>query len=294
MKVVRSAVIGYCFGVSNSIDKAGECVAKANMMGLPCYSIGAIIHNKDVVSRFEGLGMRIIKDPSAERPGVAIIRAHGIPDSLRRQYEDSGFVLIDSTCPIVAKGATTLRKAALNGKKCIIIGVKGHAETIGLQGVEVSPGNGVKSFLISGMQDAEELVKSGIYAEDDEIVVVVQTTFAEKDFLAIREYLGNHFNNIRFSNAPCGATIARNKAVTQLAEQTGAVVVIGGKSSENTKGLAKRVSDMGKPVFFVENEKDLDEKMLSEISSYGSVGICSGSSTPTSIVRAIEEILERL
>ncbi len=294
MKVIRSSVIGYCFGVSNSIDKAEECIVKAKEQGVPCYSIGAIIHNKDVVNRFESLGMSIIKSPEDVEPGLAIIRAHGIPDAMKRQYADAGFTLIDSTCPIVAKGAATLRKAASNGKKTMIIGVKGHAETIGLQGVEISAGVGVDSVLISCMEDARAVVQSGVLGREDEIVVVVQTTFLEKSFQEMRDYLSENFTNIRFSNAPCGATGARHKAVTQLAEQTDAVVVIGGKASENTKGLAKKVQELGKPVFFIENEKDLDEETLRAISAYSCVGLASGSSTPTTIVRAVEEILERL
>ena len=294
MKVVRSSVIGYCFGVANSIEKAEEGIRKASELGLPCYSIGAIIHNKDVVSRFERQGMTATRDCRSVAPGVAVIRAHGIPDSLRREYLEAGFTLVDSTCPIVAKGAATLRKAASSGSRTVIIGVQGHAETVGLQGVEDPQGKAVDSRLVTCMADAENLVSSHVFGQNDPIVVVVQTTFSEKEFLAIRKYLKGYFTKIRFSNSPCGATIARNKAVLQLAQQTDAVIVIGGKESENTKGLARKVAETGKPVFSIENEKDLDEALLKTLSGFSSVGICSGSSTPTSIVRAVEEILEEI
>ena len=294
MKTVRSSVIGYCFGVANSIEKAEEAIRKAGEMGLPCYSIGEIIHNKDVVNRFEKMGMTATRDCDSVKPGVAVIRAHGIPDRLRRRYADAGFMLIDSTCPIVAKGAVTLRKAASTGCRTIIIGVRGHAETVGLQGVEDADGNAVESRLVTCMEDAQNLVDSGVFDTSDQIVVVVQTTFSEKEFLAIRKYLKGVFPKIRFSNSPCGATIARNKAVLQLAAQTDAVIVIGGKASENTRGLARKVAETGKPVFSIENEKDLDGELLRTLSGFSSVGICSGSSTPTSIIRAVEEILEDL
>ena len=294
MKVVRSSVIGYCFGVANSIDKAGEGIRKAAQLGVPCYSIGPIIHNKDVVRGFEKQGMVATRDCKSVAPGVAVIRAHGIPDSLRREYLDAGFTLVDSTCPIVAKGAATLRKAAASGIGTVIIGVQGHAETVGLQGVEDLQGKPVSSRLVTCMADAEALVASHVFPENDPIVVVVQTTFSEKEFLAIRKYLKGCFPKIRFSNSPCGATIARNKAALLLAQQTDAVIVIGGKESENTKGLARKVAETGKPVFSIENEKDLDEELLKTLSGFSSVGICSGSSTPTAIIRAVEEILEEI
>ncbi len=144
------------------------------------------------------------------------------------------------------------------------------------------------------MEDARELCASRRLKEDSDIVVVVQTTFPEKEFQAIRRYLKTCFSKIRFSNSPCGATETRGKAALELASQTDAVIVIGGKNSENTRGLARRVAETGKPVYSIENDKDLDERLLEELSAYSSVGICSGSSTPTSTIRAVEEILERL
>ena len=294
MKVIRSKVIGYCFGVANTIEKAGLCIEKAREENVPCYSIGQIIHNKDVVRRFTDLGMQVTEQPDGYEPGVALIRAHGIPDSLRRKYLQQGFSLMDSTCPIVDRGASALRKAAQNGKKTIIIGVKGHAETIGLQGVEQSEGVPVPSHLICCMGDAQQLVASGALSQNDEIVVVVQTTFPEREFSAIRRYLKNHFRNIHFSTSPCGATSSRIKAAQELSSQCDATLVIGGRNSENTKGLARSLEVTGKPVFCIENERDLDGDLLSKLTGFRVLGICSGSSTPTSVIRAVEEILEKL
>ena len=294
MKVIRSKVIGYCFGVSNTIEKAGLCIEKAQKENVPCYSIGQIIHNKDVVRHFTDSGMQVTEQPEGFKPGIALIRAHGIPDSLRRQYSENGFYLIDSTCPIVAKGASALRKAAQTGKKTIIIGVKGHAETIGLQGVEYPEGTVVPSRLVCSLDDAQALVSSGKFSETEEIVVVVQTTFPEKEFLAIRRYLKTCFRNIRFSTTPCGATSSRIKAARDLAAQCDAILVIGGRNSENTKGLARALCDTGKPVFFIENENDLDGDILARLSGFNVLGLCSGSSTPTVVIRAVEEILEKL
>lgn len=292
MKVIRSKVIGYCFGVSNTIEKAQQCIELSKTMGKPCYSIGSIIHNKDVVKRFQDLGMVTTTKAEGFEPGVALIRAHGIPDSLRRSYLDAGFTLVDSTCPIVAKGALTLRNAALKGIRTIIIGVKGHAETQGLLGVETEPGKRVDSILLCSTDDARALISSSALSEDEKTVVVVQTTFPDSEFQKIREVLKLHFKDIRFSNAPCGATAKRQKAAQELASECDAIVVIGGRESENTKVLAKVVSQFNKPVFCIENADDITSAMKKSLSSLSTVGICSGSSTPTSSIRKVEEILE--
>ena len=292
MKVIRSKVIGYCFGVANTIEKAQQCIEISKAMNKPCYSIGSIIHNKDVVKRFQDLGMVTTESAENWEPGVALIRAHGIPDSLRRSYVDAGFTLVDSTCPIVAKGAITLRNAASKGIRTIIIGVKGHAETEGLLGVETEEGKSVNSVLLCSTEDAKALVGSDAISLEAQIVVVVQTTFPDSEFRKIREILKNHFKAIRFSNEPCGATAKRQKAAMELAAECDAVFVIGGKESENTKVLADVVRQTGKPVFCIENAEDIGLNLKKEIHSFSVVGICSGSSTPSSTIRKVEEILE--
>ena len=295
MKVIRSKVIGYCFGVANTIEKAEQCIELSRQRNLPCYSIGYIIHNKDVVSRFEKLGMVTTNNPDGKKAGIALVRAHGISDALRRSYLDAGFTLVDSTCPIVAKGAATLRKVASKGTKTIIIGIEGHAETVGLQGVEDSFGKIIKSELLCSASDAKAFAESGLIGKDQPIVVVVQTTFPEDEFCKIRTILKEAFSDIRFSNSPCGATAKRQKAAIELAKECDAVVVIGGKNSENTKVLAKVVAEKcNQPVFCIENADDLDPKTQKELSGFSTVGICSGSSTPISTIREVEQILEQL
>lgn len=295
MKVIRSKVIGYCFGVANTIDKAEQSIEFSREKNIPCYSIGSIIHNKDVVKHFEDLGMVTTSSPLGKEPGVALVRAHGIPDALRREYEDAGFSLVDSTCPIVAKGADTLRNAASKGFRTIIIGVSGHAETVGLQGVETEKGKVVPSILLCSVRDAVDLVASGIIDPDEKIVVVVQTTFPESGFQQIREVLKGAFRKIRFSNKPCGATAKRQKAAIEMAGECDAVIVIGGRDSENTWNLARVVEKQtGKPVFCIENSDDLNGNLIKRLSGFPTVGICSGSSTPTATIKKVEELLERL
>ena len=295
MKVIRSKVIGYCFGVANTIEKAERCIELSRERNLPCYSIGSIIHNKDVVKRFENLGMVTTAGPQGREPGIALVRAHGIPDALRKEYEEAGFFLVDSTCPIVAKGAETIRNAASKGIRTIVIGVKGHAETVGLLGVETQDGKVIPSVLLCSTRDAFDLVASGTVREDEEIVVVVQTTFPDSGFQQIRKILKDAFRRIRFSNRPCGATIKRQKAAIEMAESCDAVMVIGGRDSENTWNLARVVEKQtGKPVFCIENSDDLNGDLIKRLSGFPTVGICSGSSTPTATIKKVEELLERL
>ena len=83
MKVVRSKVIGYCFGVSNTIEKATECISMAREENLPCYSIGSLIHNKDVVEDSSLIPHRMANDNIA----------YSMADAIYNLWEERGFTL---------------------------------------------------------------------------------------------------------------------------------------------------------------------------------------------------------
>lgn len=294
MKVVRGNVLGFCFGVSNTVNLALECLRVAERKGLPCYSIGNLIHNKDVVDYFNGKGLCVVKDPKDAPAGVALIRAHGIPDAQKRAFRDAGYELLDSTCPTVLKGANAIRTAAYHGKGIIVLGFAGHAETIGLQGVEVEDGILAKTHLITSVDDARRFVQSNALNDDDSVFVVTQTTFPRDEYENIASILKARFKDIGFGNVPCPACKRRMDDAVATAQRCGAAVVVGGVDSANTKNLAKEVQKAGRPVFFVENAAGLDEDMASRIAQYESVALLSGSSTPMWVIEEVEAKLKEI
>ena len=69
-----------------------------------------------------------------------------------------------------------------------------------------------------------------------------------------------------------------------------AVVVVGGRASNNTRHLVEAVQAIGKPVQWVEQASDLD---LAPLRGLNVVGLLAGASTPTWTVDEVVEILER-
>lgn len=74
--VAKSA--GFCFGVSRSVEMAQKLLESGS-----AYSLGQLIHNDDVVRRFEGRGLKVINSPD-ELPAGA--EGH---DTLARCVEGS-------------------------------------------------------------------------------------------------------------------------------------------------------------------------------------------------------------
>lgn len=294
MKVVRGEILGFCFGVSNTMNKALECLRISQEKGIPCYSIGELIHNRDLVEFFEDKGLSVIESPSDGPKGVALVRAHGLPDSCKRAFRECGFELLDSTCPTVLKGVNAIRDAAAKGKVIVVLGFADHAETLGLQGVEDCDGNVIATSLLSCVDDAVEFVESGGTDFSRPVFVVTQTTFPRDVYERIAAILKGRFKDIGFGNVPCPACRRRMDDAVATAAKCDAAVVVGGAGSANSRNLANEVGKTGRPVFFIENASSLEGDVACRMAQFESVALLSGSSTPMWVIEEVEKRLKEL
>ncbi len=293
MKVIRGSIIGFCFGVSNTVNTAMKCLNEAKEKNLPCYSIGALIHNKDVVDDFRKKGLIVIKEPQdAHAKGLALIRAHGITDKLRKDFNDSGFSLVDSTCPIVLKGINALRQASKTRRKLVVLGLKNHAETTALSGLEDENGKSLEISLLSTMEEAENFSENE--NPNTSIFIVTQTTFPQDLYEQVMAILRAHFKDISLGNSLCPACHKRIEDAIATASKCDCAIVVGCVESANTKNLASEVQKKGKPVFLVENAKSLDDVSLEKIACFDTVAILSGASTPMWVIDEVEKRVQEL
>ena len=289
MEIVRSSVLGFCYGVKRTIEKANSCLKAGKKENLPAYSIGALIHNADITSWFEKEGLKVIKKPEDATPGIALIRAHGIPDSLREDFTKAGYKLIDSTCQNILSTKKKIREYHKAGRKIIVLGVKNHAETLCLLGTKAEDNTDIECTFVSDKDNFKESV--ALMNPEEPVLVVTQTTFPKDLYFQAVAVFRLHFKDIVIGNKPCHACVMRQAVALNLADECDAVLVVGGKNSENTNNLADIIRQAGKPVWLIENERDMDSNFVEELRKFDKVGICSGTSTPTDI---IEEVIAKL
>ena len=289
MEIVRSSVLGFCYGVKSTIEKANSCLKAGKKENLPAYSIGALIHNADITNYFEREGLKVIKKPEDATPGIALIRAHGIPDSLREDFIKAGYRLVDSTCQNIFSTKKKIREYYKTGRKIIVLGIRNHAETLCLLGTKTEDDKDIECTFVSDKDNFREAVAS--MNPEEPVLVVTQTTFPKDLYFQAVAVFRLYFKDIVIGNKPCHACVMRQVAALNLADECDAVLVVGGKKSENTNNLADIVSQTGKPVWLVENGREMDENLIKTIRQFGKVGICSGTSTPIDI---IEEVIAEL
>ena len=261
------------------VRRAVEMVLDAsNKYPAPIYTFGPLIHNPQVLSVLEEKGISVLKEIPAEGSGTVLIRAHGVPPEAKEQLKNAGFLVIDATCPHVIKVQTIIRKYAHQGYQSIIIGDKDHPEVIGLLGY-----SGNQGIVIKHLKELEALPVF------EKAIIVAQTTQNSTFFRQITDWAQEKAPHYKLFNTICDATERRQSEVRDLAEDSDAIIVVGGHNSGNTNRLSEIVREIGKPAFHVETENELDPQAFVDARS---IGITAGASTPNWIIKKVFRTLE--
>jgi len=273
IEIAKSA--GFCMGVRRAVELVLDA---ANKYPAPIYTFGPLIHNPQVLSVLEEKGISVIKEIPDKGVGTVLIRAHGIPPETKEHLKKAGFSVIDATCPHVIKVQTIIRKYTRQGYQSIIIGDKDHPEVIGLLGYA-----GDNGIVINHQEELEALP---IF---EKAIIVAQTTQNSTFFTSVTDWAQKKAPHYELFNTICDATERRQSEIRELAAESDAMIVVGGRNSGNTNRLAEIVRKMGKPVFHVETENELDPRVLADVQT---IGITAGASTPSWIIKKVFRSLE--
>ena len=277
IKLAESA--GFCFGVKRAVEIVENQIAKGSDKKI--YTYGPIIHNEIVVSEFEENGVSVIEedgDLSKLEPGIVIIRSHGVSKKVIDELHHYGFEIVDATCPFVLKIHKLVQKFDEAGYDIIIVGNASHPEVEGIIGWIPSG----KYYCISSYEDFENLNMSF----EKKIGIVSQTTFNYDKFQELVEKIEQKGYDICAKNTICSATEERQKEAVEISKKVDAMIVIGGKSSSNSRKLYEICKSNCENTYFIQTEKDLD---LSVLQSIDDVGITAGASTPKKIIEEVQK-----
>lgn len=276
MKVILAETFGFCGGVRRAVDKIYKTLETTS--GDSVFMEGPIIHNSSVIRDLESKGVKLLDSDENLESKKVVVRAHGITPALEQRIKDRGGDIIDGTCPIVKASQIKIRKFVDDGYFVVISGDKGHAEVIGLVGQ--APEN---TCVVAKTEDLQ------LYNFPEKTLLISQTTFSKPEFYKIEEELKKLCPTLKSLCTICGATKERQDAVIQLAEKVEAIVVVGGRTSSNTKRLKRAVEDRV-PTWLIEDVTELPD----EIREYKTVGVTAGASTPDNIIDEVVEALKSI
>lgn len=279
MELIVAENAGFCFGVKRAIDLAYETIEKTNE---EIYSIGPLIHNEIVTNDLKDKGLVILdkaEDIAALHNKKVIIRTHGIEKQVYELLKNNNNEIIDLTCPFVRKIHDLVKEYSEKGYKIIVIGDREHPEVKGIVSYSVSP-----IYVVLSAADINNLNID----KNDKVFVVFQTTTNAANAQKLVDILRDLFYNISLVNTICNATQNRQEEVKNLAESCGVMLIIGSKSSSNTKKLYEIAKKYCENTYLL--EKASDTKNI-KIDKNKKVGVSAGASTPKYL---IEEILNNV
>ncbi|MBU4532426.1 MAG: bifunctional 4-hydroxy-3-methylbut-2-enyl diphosphate reductase/30S ribosomal protein S1 [Eubacteriales bacterium] len=277
MEVRVAAKAGFCFGVRRAIDLATKTAGEDRG---PIYSLGPLIHNPQVVELLTREGINVIDAIEGVELGTIIIRSHGVGPDLLEAVHNSGFTVVDATCPFVQRAQILAHDLTADGYNVVVVGDRKHPEVKGIVGWT----NG-QALVVEDPVEASQLPRF------DKVGVVAQTTQPHSNFEAVVEVLKSGTGEVAVSNTICNAVVERQKAALDLAREVEIMVVVGGAESANTQKLTKLCQQTGTPTYHIETSSQLDPEWFRGLRV---AGLTAGASTPDWIIEEVERRMSEM
>jgi 4-hydroxy-3-methylbut-2-enyl diphosphate reductase len=274
--IKRAKTQGFCFGVAITVKKAEEAVARE---GSNVTTLGHVVHNPQMVAQLEAQGLKNAHSVDEIESGTMFVRAHGLPVETFEKAAAKGLTVIDATCPMVTKIHVQAERLRDEGYKIIVIGDASHPEVKGT--LSHVPG----AWCIQHVEDIEKLPRAS------RVGVVVQSTWSGPGFSEIVRKLSEKYYEVRAVNTICTDTKNRQSEVVDLAREVEVMVVVGGKTSANTKHLAELAAINGARAFHVEGPDELEPGWFAGVNT---AGLMSGASTPGWLVEQVADRMDEL
>ena len=278
VKIIRAGEMGMCFGVRDALQIVNE-VADPTEVTIH----GELVHNPRVIHQLQVAGF--VQASETKRQNVTgtprvLITAHGVSDKERMRLKSHGKELIDTTCPLVRRAHDAAMKLAAEGRHILLIGKPGHVEVQGI----------VEDLESYDVVPSVEAVKN---YSSSQIGIVCQTTMPSCLLDEIRKQIAflNREADIKFTDTVCHPTKRRQAAMQDLVKRVDAVVVVGGRNSNNTRRLAELCRQHDVPAFHVTAAEEIESQWFD---GFEVIGLTAGTSTLDATIDAVHDRLTRL
>ncbi|MGX3043630.1 4-hydroxy-3-methylbut-2-enyl diphosphate reductase [Helicobacter sp. T3_23-1056] len=276
MEVLLAKKHGFCFGVRRAIK-----IAEKNK---GAHTLGPLIHNYQEINRLKrdfGVGLHedFKEAINNQKDGsTLIIRTHGIPKNDLENLQQKDFNIVDATCPFVTKPQQIAQEMSEQGYKIVIFGDIEHPE---IKGVMSYASN--EAIVISSANELESIKLPR------KIALISQTTKQIQAFSQVATFLIAKCQEVRIFNTICNATFDNQNAARELSKKVDIMIVVGGKTSSNTKQLLHIAKQNCKNSYLVEDENEIQKEWFN---GKKTCGITAGASTPDWIVQKVREYIE--
>ncbi len=278
MEIKVAKHCGFCYGVKRAVALAQKAAAD-HVQGA---TLGPLIHNPQLIADLARNGIACKDSLEDFAAGETVIfRSHGVGPAVYAEAEKRGLQIVDATCPNVRLAQKKAAEAAADGYFPVIVGEKNHPEV-----KSILKWAGKNAICVECIKDISNVPQQERYG------VIIQTTFELQKFNDILQAMQEQCpGEYRVERTICLATAERQQAAAELADESDAVVVIGGRNSANTRHLFELVQEHCQKVYHIETAGELDSGMFAGCNK---IGITAGASTPDRLIKEAILVMENM
>ena len=277
MKINLAKSAGFCFGVRRAITIAMKTAGNDKQV----YMLGDIVHNEEVVKQVRKRGIKKISRLGKGKGKILLIRAHGCANKTIKQAKNSGYTIVDATCPMVKEIHGLAKKAEEKGSRLIVIGDKKHDEVSGIVGQLNSP-----AIVIDNLKHIPAALTKIKRAN-----VVVQSTQNLGNALEIVNALRKIIPLVEFHNTICQPTRIKQQEIKRMPKIFDIMLIIGSKTSANTKRLFEISKSLNARSYWIDSDTQIKKEWFKNAET---VGVSAGASTPESIIKKVVKKLNAI
>jgi 4-hydroxy-3-methylbut-2-enyl diphosphate reductase len=268
---------GFCYGVREAIDKAKEAAAA----GKRTHTLGQVVHNEGVIAQLQAQGIYTVDTLDQVNEGAAVvIRAHGVRPDVLARAEARDLDVIDGTCTWVIQEQREITRLVDEGYTIVLLGTPRHPEVVGLLGF-------APDAIVVDEEDDWDVIP-----RRKKMALLSQSTQPPWKFEKLAAFMVGRCHELKIVNTVCPVTIRRQEDTIDAARGVDLMVVVGGRSSANTKELTRLCGIVGTRAIQIESEEDLTDPTV--FAGAEVVGITGGTSTPIEDLRCVAERILRV
>ena len=280
MIIEKADDTGFCFGVKRAIHLLEKAARERGAVE----TLGAVVHNAQVLQRLADSGIRMVKDIDNLKGDTVATSSHGVSPQLKRQIRERNIDIISTTCPFVNRAQVSARRLAESGFFVIVYGDVNHPEVKGILGW--ANGNGIATLDLDFLDTFKRIPRR--------LGILSQTTQIPAHFTEfVQDVIDRAFTRdfeIRIIDTICHDIRERQTAALGLASRVDLMLVVGGHSSSNTNLLTELCSTVTE-AHLVETAEDIDQTWLA---GKEHIGVTGGASTPEETVNKVIAKLESM
>src|SRR3989304_520140 len=111
LRIEKATEIGFCFGVKRAIDTLEKVAHERGRVE----TLGAVVHNQQVLRRLADLGVRGANSVADIQGNTVAIGTHGVSPQLEDEIRARYTEIINTTCPFVHRAQIAARRLARSG-----------------------------------------------------------------------------------------------------------------------------------------------------------------------------------